>query len=89
MKDKKYYTISEVSKALNFKESTLRSLDNIFKGKLTFIRGRRYYKAEDMVLLKNAILPVNGNKSITASANSIDNLMDSMLALRAELMSAL
>lgn len=89
MTNKKYHTISEVSKALGVKEPALRSLDHLFNGRLTVIRGRRYYRDGDIETIKNALQSTNKLMSVVTGANSIDDLMNSMLALRARLISAL
>lgn len=89
MTNKKYHTISEVSKTLGVKEHTLRSLDYLFCGRLTVIRGRRYYRDGDIETIKNALQPTNKVMSVVTGANSMDDLMNSMLALRARLISAL
>ena len=87
--DKKYYSISEVSKILAIKEHSLRHLDHLFGKKLTVIRGRRYYKNADIEILRNALPRADKTIPVFRSKNPIDNLMNSMLVLRAELLSAL
>lgn len=89
MTNKKYYTISEVSKILGVKDHRLRSLDHLFSGKLTVIRGRRYYRDGEIEVIKNALQTTGKVIPMITSANSTDNLMNSMLALRAKLMAAL
>lgn len=89
MMHKKYYTISEVSRNLGVKEHRLRYLDALLGKKLTVIRGRRYYREEDIALIKNALHSTDKVMRVEASADPIDILMNSMLALRADLLSAL
>ena len=54
MKNKKYYSISEVANYLGVSAPTLRYLEKtIPKLKIHQIRGRRYYSAENLAFLKS------------------------------------
>lgn len=87
--NKKYCTISEVSEILGVKEHNLRYLDPLLGKKLTVIRGRRYYQEGDIDIIKKALATNSKVIKVTPSAESMDNLMNSMLTLRDELISTL
>ena len=52
---KKYYTIKEVSKLLGASERNVRALDKTLKNNLLRIRGRRYYKDQNIETLRSHI----------------------------------
>lgn len=49
---KRYYTIGEVAKIVGKTIAQLRNADSAFVGKLTKIRGRRYYKPSEIEKLQ-------------------------------------
>ncbi|MBP7190191.1 MAG: MerR family transcriptional regulator [Rickettsiaceae bacterium] len=52
---RKYYSIGEVSEMIGASTHFLRYMDNILKLKITRIKGRRYYKQDEIDLIKTHI----------------------------------
>lgn len=75
---KKYYPIGEVSEMLSISQHSLRYMDNILKLKVTRIRGRRYYKQDEIELLK-----ANLNRPTTTLDKLILDLIEAKTRLLA------
>ena len=73
---KKYYTISEVIKLLGIPAHKARSLDSLFKNKLTRIRGRRYYQEQDIKLLQDTLNNSLGHESVATPVQRRSNSKD-------------
>lgn len=68
MKNKKYYTISEVSELLGVAIHNLRALDKVIGRKLLRIKGRRYYLAKDIELLRVKMMPAAATPHVIKEA---------------------
>lgn len=74
MKNKKYYTISEVTKILNMPASQLRYLEKTLSSlKVIQVKGRRYYTNENINLIK-----AKSNK--TEAARNVNTIHIELLA---------
>ncbi len=84
---KKYYSISEAADMLGVKAHNLRYMDDLLGKKLTRIRGRRYYGAKDIELLKNAfgteVKPMP--KIIAVNDDKIGHIISRLEGLKSQL----
>lgn len=85
--NKKYYSISETAEILGVKAHNLRYMDDLLGKKLTRIRGRRYYREQDIEILKKALQTEAKMQPTIISINDdkIGNMISKLEALKSQL----
>ena len=80
MKNKKYYTISEVTKLLNIPASQLRYLEKSLSAlKVIQVKGRRYYTSENIDLIKAKLGKTEPVKNIDIKPLELSASNDQMI----------